>query len=511
VSFNEGGLKMLDLKKCMVRWDKDNYVPKKVYGFETEPLQGTARETAEAFLRENLRSLKISSPLSDLRYEKTSESLGASTVLFQQFFCDTPIHGAWVAVHMNNEKRIFMINNDTVPISRLTGKIDKAKAGFLSSAEIDRIIEKRAQESGTLSTGIEKESMIYAMKGTFRSVWKVKFGTKNPAASWILFIDKANGYIIDERNVLRKVFGRGRVFIPNPVVVLDRDDLLDHGDRDADVFAKAYKTVRIKDLEAGGCLKGLFVDTTGTPNYAKCESLEFMFTRKDDRFEEVMAYYHIDAAQRHIQSLGFIDGKGILNRPIRINAHGSAEDNSYYDPSPGRQDITYGDGGVDDAEDAEVIIHEYGHAIQDAIVPGFGQKSEGRAMGEGFSDYLAGSFFERFKKPARKSKIAEWDAKGYEGGPQECLRRLDNIKHYPEDMEGEEHVDGEIWSACLWKVRKLLGRKKADTVILESHFYLNQYSDFRDGADAIIMAEKNVFGGKKRTGLTRIFHEKGIL
>lgn len=502
---------MLDLKKCKVRWDKDNYVPKKVYGFETEPLQGTPMEIAKAFLEENLQSLKISAPLSDLRYDKTSESLGASTVLFQQYFGDTPIHGAWVAVHMNNEKRIFMINNDTVPVSRLTGKIDKSKAGFLPSAEIDRIIDKRVRESGTLSTGIDKESMIYAMKGTFRQVWKVKFGTKNPAASWILFMDKATGHIIDERNVLRKAVGRGRVFIPNPVVALDRDDLLDRKDGDQDIFAKAYKTVRLKDIEPGGCLKGPFVDTTGTPNCARCESLEFMFTRRDDRFEEVMAYYHIDAVQRHIQSLGFIDGRGIVNRPIRINAHGSPQDNSYYDPSPGRQDITYGDGGVDDAEDAEVIIHEYGHAVQDAIVPGFGQKGEGRAMGEGFGDYLAGSFFERFKKPVRKTKIAEWDAKGYEGGPQECLRRLDNDKHYPEDMEGEEHVDGEIWSACLWKIRKLLGRKKADTVILESHFYLNQYSDFRDGAEAIIMAEKNIFGGKKSIGLTRAFREKGIL
>jgi hypothetical protein len=101
--------------------------------------------------------------------------------------------------------------------------------------------------------------------------------------------------------------------------------------------------------------------------------------------------------------------------------------------------------------------------------------------------------------------------KGYQGGPQECLRRLDSGKHYPEDMEGEEHSDGEIWSACLWKVRKLLGRKKADTVILESHFYLNQYADFEDGAEAIIMAENNLFNGWRIKALTKTFKERGIL
>jgi len=132
-------------------------------------------------------------------------------------------------------------------------------------------------------------------------------------------------------------------------------------------------------------------------------------------------------------------------------------------------------------------------------------------MGEGFGDYVAGSFFSKYKNGSRKVKIAEWDAKGYQGGPQEYLRRLDSTKHYPEDMVGEEHADGEIWSACLWQVRKLLGRKKSDTVILESHFYLNQYPDFKDGAEAILMAGKNIYGGKRNKGLTKLFKDRGIL
>jgi len=236
-----------------------------------------------------------------------------------------------------------------------------------------------------------------------------------------------------------------------------------------------------------------------------------MYTRKDDRFEEVMAYYHIDSLQRYIQSLGFKGDKGILTRSVKVNAHGGGEDNSYYDPSPGKKNITFGDGGVDDGEDGDIIIHEYSHAAQDAVTPGFGQGKEGRAMGEGFGDYMAGSFYCNHKRGDRKVRIAEWDAKGYQGGPQECLRRLDSNRHYPDDMEGEEHSDGEIWSACLWQVRKVLGRKKADTVILESHFYLNQYSDFKDGAEAILMAEKNLYGGQRNKALTKIFKERGIL
>ncbi len=50
------------------------------------------------------------------------------------------------------------------------------------------------------------------------------------------------------------------------------------------------------------------------------------------------------------------------SQDLRINQWGA--DNSY---SWDKHDvIRLGKGGVDDAEDAEVILHEYGHAVHDA-------------------------------------------------------------------------------------------------------------------------------------------------
>jgi hypothetical protein len=294
-------------------------------------------------------------------------------------------------------------------------------------------------------------------------------------------------------------------------VTLDRDDLFDRRDAETEAFLKAYKKVVLRDLRPGGYLWGPYVDTRTTPTPARSRTGQFIYTRYDDHFEEVMVYYHIDTVQRYIQALGFTGTKAILDRAIKANAHGGSEDNSYYDPSPDKQDLTFGDGGVDDAEDGEIIIHEYGHAIQDAIIPGFGQNHEGSAMGEGFGDYWAASFFCALKKAKRRPRFAEWDVKAVVGESEECLRRLDSIKHYPEDMVGEEHDDGEIWSACLWMVRKLLGRKKADTVILESHSYLSPYADFRDGAESIILADQNLYGGRRKKALTKIFQRRGIL
>lgn len=38
-----------------------------------------------------------------------------------------------------------------------------------------------------------------------------------------------------------------------------------------------------------------------------------------------------------------------------------------------------------------------------------------------------------------------------------------------------------------------------------------EIADFKDGAEAIIMAEKNLYGGKKTKGLTKIFRDREIL
>lgn len=501
---------MLDLKKAAVRWDWEQYIPKKVSGFVSEKLSGTPRRMARAFLKRNGGTIKLSAPVADLKYERTAESLCARAVLFQQHYRRFPVHGAWLTVHIDRKNRVFLLKNETIPVERLKKKFSGKRPKFLPAERMNAIIRREVREHGTLHTRVGRERMIYARKNGLSWALKVRFGTKDPPGSWILFIDRTSGRILEERNIIRKRNGRGTVFIPNPVAALDRDDLSDRKDRDGAVFRKAYRTVVLRDLEDGGRLKGPYADTTRTRRCARSVSGDFRCDRSDYRFEEVMAYYHIDTVQRYIQSLGFTGGAGILDRPVRVNAHGTREDNSYYDPSPGRQDLTFGDGGVDDAEDAEIILHEYGHAIQDAVIPGFGQSHEAAAMGEGFGDYLAASFFASRKPRKRRTKIGQWDVKGARGGG-DCLRSLDGKEHYPADMTNEAHKDGRIWSACLWKVRELLGRKKADTVILESHFYLSQYADFRDGAEAIIMAEKNLSGGRRTRGLTRIFREKGIL
>jgi hypothetical protein len=64
----------------------------------------------------------------------------------------------------------------------------------------------------------------------------------------------------------------------------------------------------------------------------------------------------------------------------------------------------------------------------------------------------------------------DWDSTSYTRGPVHCLRRLDENKMYPADLDGEVHSDGEIWSQALWTLRGDLGAEHADTAILLAQF-----------------------------------------
>ena len=183
--------------------------------------------------------------------------------------------------------------------------------------------------------------------------------------------------------------GTGTVFVPNPVQSLGDESLTDQKDADAAVPGAAYHDVTLTNLDGSGHLSGDYatiVGETGNPAYSPTNT--FRYTRHQDGFEQVMAYYWITEAQKYIHSLGFGQSlRPIDNRPqaVRINQYGV--DNSFATDHP-KNELRFGKGGVDDAEDAEVILHEYGHAIHFSQNFSFASEQAG-AISEGFADYWA--------------------------------------------------------------------------------------------------------------------------
>ena len=158
--------------------------------------------------------------------------------------------------------------------------------------------------------------------------------------------------------------GVGSVFVPNPVQSLADESLTDQKDADAAVPSAAYHQVTLTNLDGSGSLHGDYATVyseTGNPAYSRSNS--FLYTRHQDEFEQVMAYYWITEAQKYIHRLGFgVTRRAIDNQPQKVRINQLGYDNSFETDHP-ILELRFGKGGVDDAEDAEVILHEYGHAL----------------------------------------------------------------------------------------------------------------------------------------------------
>ena len=130
-----------------------------------------------------------------------------------------------------------------------------------------------------------------------------------------------------------------------------------------------------------GQLLGPYVNVLGT-GYATGGAPVFDVTRSDPRFEGLMAYAHLDRYQRYLQALGFQGTAAVNAEPQDVVPGGlQGYDNSFYYPTLDVHRL--GDGGVDDGEDAEVVLHEYGHAVQDRAGAALGWHVRGRRDGRG--------------------------------------------------------------------------------------------------------------------------------
>jgi len=304
--------------------------------------------------------------------------------------------------------------------------------------------------------------------------------------------------------------GTARVFAPNPVQDLGIQTLTDQKDAASAVPAAAYHSVTLTDLDGSGYLSGKWAvvrSQTGAPAYSPTNA--FVYDRQQDQFEQVMAYYWITEAQRYIQSLGFGSSLRPVNmRPqaVRINQWGA--DNSF--ATDKQDEIRFGKGGVDDAEDAEVILHEYGHAIHFSQGFQFSTEQAG-AISEGFGDYWAVTVTEAIVGASADPEcVADWDSTSYTSSEPHCLRRLDEDKKYPTDLVGEVHADGEIWSQALWTIRNAIGNVKADTAILQGQFGFDGGTMPALASD-IVAAAKVLYGQATANAVTAAFHDRGIL
>jgi Zn-dependent metalloprotease len=365
---------------------------KKIYDIDIKPNNNDPKTIADSFLKDISSELKIPRDLSNLKFEKIKKTILGSHVLYQQYYNNQPISSAWIRIDIDKNGKIYNVNNDLVPQDFISKAQNKETKTLKEDKELSENEIKNLAIKNTLSKSEESckvigtERVYYPYKGIPTESWKVIVKTESPRAEWKIYLDAITGKVLFKINQLKSIDGIGRIFDPNPVVTLNDTRLEDN----SPIPNIAYKNVVLKDLKNNGNIDGPHVNTSTTSNRTHRSNHEFIFNRNTRSFKEVMVYYHIDRVWRYIEELGF---DNILTRySIPVNIYGITEDNSFY--SPAEKSLTFGTGGVDDAEDADIILHEYGHAILDNQVPGFGESQEAGAISEAFGDYLAASFLQ---------------------------------------------------------------------------------------------------------------------
>jgi hypothetical protein len=449
----------------------------------------------------------VRAPVAQLERTSKKTAFGTTFVRVRQEIDGIPVLGADATLSLSPSGGELLLDHT------------RAHIASPASARISRSVAVRAARAAgrvrLLRAPIHARLAILPNGSQGRLVWRVLIPSAKPLADHEILVDARTRAVVRRRDLLHRAGGDALVFDPNPVVEQgSRAGLFDDADRDSAALASLYRTVTLQDLgPSPACLSGSWVTVALPRSNPTCPAnRDFTTVHRDDkRFEAVMAYFHIDRMQRYIQSLGF---HNIVHRPIAVNSHATTEDNSFY--STATQSLSFGDGGVDDAEDADVIDHEYGHAIQDSEVPGFGGPTESGTLGEGFGDYWQAAMSANLGLPDQFNVcFAEWDTSAIRADPIPCLRRVDrpwSVSQAHLECGGDEiHCVGQAWSHTLWTIRKQLGAAAADRLVLQSQFSYTAESGFRDAGLALLFADGQLNGGANRAFLRNLLLTRGFL
>ncbi|HEY0143068.1 MAG TPA: proprotein convertase P-domain-containing protein [Thermoanaerobaculia bacterium] len=321
---------------------------------------------------------------------------------------------------------------------------------------------------------------------------------------------------------------RAVVFDPNPVVTTNDPALRDRNDAAAAVPLSAYFAVEVDDDLDGPHVRIVDAQAPSVP-----PARAGQYDREQDGFEDVNAYFHIDRNQQYLQSLGYTGRRHIVPYAVPVDTHAqNGQDNSLFLPSfttPGLGALYFGEGGTDDAEDADLLIHEYAHAIHEWIAPGtFGGtfSSESRALAEGFADYWAFSAHNEKRRASGRDPycLADWDARCEGDDPSQlcayppgsdCLRRVDSSRtmasYERSDAAGVDYRNSAIWSSALREIHEAIGKRPADTIVIESLFGAPPRPTFAAIAQRMLAVDRALYGGVNGAMLCAAFSARGIL
>ena len=482
--------------------------------------------TSNAQVSENESAARqwITSHATDLKIKSTDifklsfvfKSTAGETLRFQQLMNDVPVYHSEIVVNFSPSKEVAFTTDSydssiesisTIPTLSKQAALDASKESLKISGEY---------------TVAENNLFVTKINDQTKLVYRVVTNPQSGNGSWVVLVDAQTGTILStydeaiyhhkKTEVSKKpnptvsmaplafVTGTAMVYLTDPLsfarVNYGATGYTDGNDVTTTQLTNARTAVTLPeiDLTAGVYkLKSSYVDITDfeapTTGLFTQATSAFNFTRDNNAFEATNVFYHLDKSLRYInETLGIVCRPALNGGVLRFDPSGlSGADNSHYLPSSDA--LSFGEGCVDDAEDADVIWHELGHGIHDWLTNG----STAGTIGEGNGDYWAVSYSRSFTNQWNAGDdqyqwVFSWD------GHNTCWtgRRVDTTKVYPTNIVNQVHSDGEIWSAALMQIYDVIGREKMDKAFLNGIALTTSSSNQQTAAIAVRTAAMNL-------------------
>jgi hypothetical protein len=498
-------------------------------------------EKAKAFLKTVAGELNLQDDLSDLKLESVTESPVGYHIRFAQMKGELPVHQAGVVVTLSRTNQIISYQSSYLP----TDSSKRAPAFSISEeTAVSLAYENLALTASPASQTITQKVMV--IDGVSRPVYDIKISAPvDKKWGYQVIVDADSGAIRASNNLVHdshdaaaaptpsapypfhpfvpgtpltpvapaptppSVVGgtsvaiAANVFDPNPTIKANKvygsvTGFSDANNVDSAFFDSMLKQTSIQGTLVNGkyILAGKYVIITDqeTPRNPDCTvtAATMSYNRAGKCFDDVNAFYHITNSLTYLnETLGIVAHPSVYTGAFHVDPHGlDGDDNSHY--SEMTDEIAFGEGGIDDAQDHDVLLHELGHAIHSWVTKGHLSQVEG--LSEGSGDYWAVSYSRSQMTPTNVA----WNwSFSFDGHNEWWDGRVTNITaKYPASVKGanaEIHTAGQAWATVCLDIWTSIGKEKMDKIFWSGLAMTNENSNQLDAAKAVYAAAKQIY------------------
>jgi len=213
----------------------------------------------------------------------------------------------------------------------------------------------------------------------------------------------------------------------------------------------------------------------------------FSFNRSQSEFREFNVLYHIEVFRKYLKSIQIplTNMPAILADPTAY----AGQDQSRFSYSMVDPALYFGTGGVPDAEDADVIVHEYSHGINYFLAPNTVDGGERLAIEEANCDFMACQYSKSISDFNWKW-VFNWDGHNdFWAG-----RDANSPNTYPKDLSSDFYTSSLIWSSMLNDLSEDLGRDIITRILINSISSYANFMTMQEAANLLIQSDSLLYG-----------------